>query len=406
MSALLKKGNSDDPRKGRRQREDSPVRTDGHSTPPSTADGDIPIITVHHEAVPGQGEDAEPFSTEGPDGALVMGVFDGLGGAGGARYDIDGVERKGAYIASRLARAATEAEASEALRPVAQSRRGPKRGAGAGEPSEEFADQLESRLCRDFETTARSLGGEPSKLRSSMVRILPTTAAIATLGLPRQGDSGRPARRVSAIWAGDSRIYALSPTRGLAQISRDDIRADADAFTSLSTDPPIDNCISASEPFVLRRAAWDLDVPGLVIVATDGCFGYLPTPAHFERMLLEALTSSASLTECQQRLNERIASVARDDATMVIAILDCGKFADLQMALLERRSYLDAAFVSPYEWQHRQVVAAEAALAEETARRDAQIEARDRCAAELWDQYRSGYERFLAPAPLAERSSR
>lgn len=347
-----------------------------------------PTLSVHLEAVADQGEDAEPLAVEGPGGAFLLGVFDGLGGSGGARYDVDGVERKGAYLASRLARETTEAVAASAdgdLKAASQA-------TGAL-----FAMRLSERLRRDFKEAASRLGGEPTKLRSAMVRVLPTTVAITLIQPGCQDDDGRTTRRASAIWAGDSRVYVLTP-KGLEQVSRDDTRADADAFTSLSTDPPIDNCISASEPFELRHAEWQLDLPSVVIVATDGCFGYFPTPAHFELVLLRALTSSPSLEECRRHLTEQIATVAGDDATLAAAILDGDDFRTFQAALDERRSYVEQEFVSPFEWQQKRVRAADDELDAMTAQRDKRVEARDKCAAELWHQYRDHYERILASA--------
>lgn len=355
-----------------------------------------PILSVEIEAVTDQGEDAEPLAVEGPGGSFVLGVFDGLGGSGGARYDVDGVERKGAYLASRLARETTGvvvAGANSDLEAADQA------------TGSLFAVRLSQHLRRDFKEAASHLGGEPTKLRSAMVRVLPTTAAIALVQPLCQGEDGQMTRRASAIWAGDSRIYVLTP-KGLEQISRDDTRADADALTSLSTDPPIDNCISASEPFELRHVEWQLDFPSVVIAATDGCFGYFPTPAHFELALLGGLTSSPSLEECRRHLTEQIATVAGDDATLVAAILDGGDFRAFQTALIERRAYVEQEFVSPFEWQQKRVRAADEELDAMTAQRDERVEARDKCAAELWHQYRDHYERILAPTHPAKEGRR
>lgn len=358
----------------------------------------MPFMAVHHEAAPGFGEDAEPLLEDGPNESFALGVFDGLGGAGGARYDVDGVERKGAYIAARLAR---DVARSELRRALASPLPAPKEARSA---TAALVRSLEERLHHEFKRAAAGLSSEPSKLRSSMVRVLPTTAGIALVSAPLRVATGGTMRLASAIWAGDSRVYVLAPESGLAQVSRDDIRIDADALTSLSTDPPIANCISASQDFTLRHATWELKGRCVVIAATDGCFGYLPTPAHFELELLDALLEEPSLEASERRLNERIASVTRDDATMAAAILDCGSFRQLQDAFRERRSRVDAEFVAPYRWQQEQVAAAERDLAAATAQRDMLVEARTQCAKELWNQYRVPYEQYLTPAPPAEAS--
>ena len=53
--------------------------------------------------VPGQGEDSDPIVRDGRDLGLV-GVFDGMGGAGGTVYETPEGPRTGAYIGSRVAR--------------------------------------------------------------------------------------------------------------------------------------------------------------------------------------------------------------------------------------------------------------------------------------------------------------
>src|SRR5437667_81453 len=61
-------------------------------------------MTLCVEKKPNEGEDAEPILSLTTNAALLA-VFDGLGGAGGTRYNVNGTLRTGAYIAARLARA-------------------------------------------------------------------------------------------------------------------------------------------------------------------------------------------------------------------------------------------------------------------------------------------------------------
>ena len=49
------------------------------------------------------GEDSDPIIRDGPDLGLI-GVFDGMGGAGGTVYETSDGPRSGAYLASRIAR--------------------------------------------------------------------------------------------------------------------------------------------------------------------------------------------------------------------------------------------------------------------------------------------------------------
>jgi hypothetical protein len=66
--------------------------------------------------VPDQGEDSDPIVRQGPDLGLI-GVFDGMGGAGGTVYDTPEGPRSGAYLASRIARDVVERRMLELLEP-------------------------------------------------------------------------------------------------------------------------------------------------------------------------------------------------------------------------------------------------------------------------------------------------
>ena len=70
-----------------------------------------PTVTVSFRfnmaKLPGQGEDCDPILSDGSDLSLV-GVFDGMGGAGGTVYQTPDGPRTGAYLASRVARDAVE----------------------------------------------------------------------------------------------------------------------------------------------------------------------------------------------------------------------------------------------------------------------------------------------------------
>jgi hypothetical protein len=251
--------------------------------------------------------------------------------------------------------------------------------------------------------TADGLGGEPSRLRSNLVRVLPTTAALALVWpyLYRDAHTSQPVHAASAIWAGDSRIYLLQPATGLSQVTVDDTRVEMDALQSLQSDPPLDNCLSASADFTLHSAVWEFEGLGIVIAATDGCFGYMPTPAHFEAVLLDSLAGAAGPTEWQAVLTERIGAVAADDATLAAAVVGSKSFEQLKTAFAPRLATLVERFVAPYNRRDEAVRASERELEVATARRTELVEARATCAQQLWDQYRPGYEKML-PAPVEE----
>ena len=66
--------------------------------------------------VAGEGEDADPILRVGPDLGL-LGVFDGMGGAGGRVYDTPEGRHTGAWIAARFARNVVERLMLELIKP-------------------------------------------------------------------------------------------------------------------------------------------------------------------------------------------------------------------------------------------------------------------------------------------------
>jgi hypothetical protein len=73
-------------------------------------------FTFNLGKIPDQGEDADPILRDGRDLALV-GVFDGMGGAGGTVYETPDGPRTGAYIGARVARDVVERRMVDLLEP-------------------------------------------------------------------------------------------------------------------------------------------------------------------------------------------------------------------------------------------------------------------------------------------------
>src|SRR5215210_5228222 len=114
--------------------------------------------------IPDQGEDSDPILRDGPDLGLV-GVFDGMGGAGGTVYETPDGPRTGAYLASRLARDVVERCMLDAIEPQWHLD-GPRT---AELVHDAVRDALVERL--------NDLDAPASKLRPKLVRALPTTMA-------------------------------------------------------------------------------------------------------------------------------------------------------------------------------------------------------------------------------------
>ena len=85
------------------------------------------------------------------------------------------------------------------------------------------------------------------------------------------------------FWAGDSRAYVFDPD-GARQLSTDDLRDPGDALANLRHDSVVSNAMSADTEFHVSYRRVELQAPFLLVCATDGCFGYVPTPMHFEHL--------------------------------------------------------------------------------------------------------------------------
>jgi serine/threonine protein phosphatase PrpC len=263
-------------------------------------------------------------------GAGVVAVFDGLGGAGSAEVETSAGRQTQARLASRFAfESLVEFVGRGDVHPVPEA-------AFVGEPypavAREFAEALRARLLGEVDR----LGLGASRIRSKMIRTLPTTVAVGRYGRTAGGRV-----RVEAIWAGDSRVYLLAPGIGLQQLTEDDVRSRGDALANIREDSPMTNVVSASGPFVLNvRTVEDVSTPVVVLAATDGCFGYLPTPWHFEHLLLEALDDARDPGRWRHEIAERIAEITGDDLSMGMALVGVESFGELKSAFRGRHRHL------------------------------------------------------------------
>jgi serine/threonine protein phosphatase PrpC len=331
------------------------------------------VVTAHFlscsvEQRKGQGEDAEPLHLPIGQDTGVVGVFDGLGGAGSSRLSLPEGSQTQARFAARLARSVVERFVlAHGQRPAQQSW---------------DVGQLARMLAGEFAQAARTYDAESSRIRSRMIRTLPTTLALARYHMAPTG------MRCEAVWAGDSRVYLLTPAYGLQQLSDDDLRSAGDAMENLTQDSPLSNLVSASADFVLhtRTVVTAVD-PVVSLAATDGCFGYLDTPIHFEYMLLECLDRAADLKQWSQNIETAIRAVTGDDASLAMAVLSAKGFAHLRQGFAGRLTELAGQLrwleQAKYERQLVQSRLAEYDHSVEGLRQS------------LWGHYRDMYERWL-----------
>lgn len=304
------------------------------------------IMSFCRDKVPGHGEDS--FCHSFCDGAGLLGVFDGCGGAGAkthAKYS----GHTEAYVASRLCSGAFY----DSFRAVFPNKRDVQKLA-----SEVFSPCLAQRL-QQYSPPKNENG---IKISGSGIRTLPSTAAVA---LVRDGE-------VSALWAGDSRVYVLDAV-GLAQLTVDHT-SEPDPMHTLYEDGVLRNVLCADKPIQLSCKTIQLQEPFMVFAATDGCFGYLSTPMEFEGLILQTLLNANCVAQWEQQLADAISAVAGDDHTLCLAAYGYGSFEALQNSFRAR-----------YEFLKQHYLAAAAAMP---------VEDRDSRYA-LWQSYKQDYMRYL-----------
>jgi len=321
--------------------------------------------------IPGQGEDSDPVVRHGRELGLVA-VFDGMGGAGGTTYETPDGPRTGAYLASRVARDVAEQRMVALLDPEWNL----DGTAAAQDLQRSVRSALQERLA--------GLNAPASGLRSRLLRALPTTMALA--GLQRQEPSG-DRWTCHLLWAGDSRVYVFEPDSGARQLTVDDIRDHGDAMANLREDSVVSNAMSADTEFAVHHRQVELTAPFLVIAATDGCFGYLPSPMHFEHLVLAALRDAPDIDTWSTSVRAAVSAVAGDDAAM--ATLGVGADLDGFRTLFARRTTeLEQRWITPLDDLDTELREQERKLAEvRAARRERQ--------AQLWAEYKPGYEEYL-----------
>lgn len=259
-----------------------------------------------------KGEDSWCYSFN--EQAGLLGVFDGCGGSGAKIYQRLH-SHTGAYLASRTVSNAVMRWFERACE-----------GNGLSNAA------LEAQISESLNACSAQAGQTATKLRSKLSRELPTTAAIWVVNM--EG----PCINATSISAGDSRTYLLDE-RGLMQVSVDDLRGE-DAMSDLYNSAPMTNVISAKQPIKLNYSAYTLTKPGILLAATDGCFGYLRSPMEFEYLLLNTLMQSKSPHQWHQIISHEIESIAGDDQSMAVAAFSYGSFTRMQQALSPRYNTL------------------------------------------------------------------
>jgi serine/threonine protein phosphatase PrpC len=348
--------------------------------PSSAALGPTISFAFNLGKIPDQGEDSDPILRDGPDLGL-LGVFDGMGGAGGTVYETPEGRRTGAYLGSRIARDVVEQRMLDLLEPDWHLN-----GNAA-------ARNLEHSVQQALKQRLQELNPAPSGLRSRLIRALPTTMALVAL---QRTQPGGPTWAGHVFWAGDSRVYVFE-ARGASQLSTDDLRDPGDALANLRRDSVVSNALSADTEFHINYRRVELHSPFLVVCATDGCFGYVRTPMHFEYLVLRHLLEARSTEAWSSALQAEIAAVTGDDAAM--STLGVGAdLQEFQQLFAPRVAELASDFIEPLDDLSDAVTRAEQELRALQSRQLYEM-------TERWNRYKSEYERYLRPEAVMEDES-
>ena len=314
-----------------------------------------------------EGEDADPILRQLHDGTWLLGVFDGMGGRGARVYShtATGASHTGGWFGSRRVRDAVEQYFTS----------GGKDGVPDLQP-------LAALLKQDLQSfLSRELQAPDTKLRGALLSELPTTLSCALVR--KNGKT----LETTVLNAGDSRIYALHPRFGLRLLSKDDVRIECDELDSLINDPPLAQFVSASDLFALKESRHTLPEDAVVLAVTDGCFGYLDSPMHFEYLLLDQMVRAGTWEEWSAGIRQRFSQIASDDCSLAAIAPAHAEFSSMALAFQPRYAHVQSGYIAPMdahrvEWSKRKEVLARVTSEAEISRGAFETIRRD-----LWKNY-------------------
>ncbi|XWK88988.1 MAG: protein phosphatase 2C domain-containing protein [Phormidium sp.] len=307
-------------------------------------------LEVNIEVAEDRGEDANVTEYFGQ--TFLMGVFDGLGGVS-AGYD----GKTGGRIASE--------EASKITKTFFKQ--------WHGQITSENAIQLQHEICESLKFKADN-NMPKSRLKGTLLQHrLCTTIALASI--KQQGQE--KIFEANLAWMGDSRIYFLSPTKGLQQLTKDDLKTPKDALEILREDPPMSQCLTADikPESQIHFQHYKIEESGCFLACTDGCFQYFSAPWEFEKLLLDTLAQSEGdkkdINNWQKLIIQRYTEIKQDDVSLILKAVGFNGIKHLKSAYQERWHDLQKEFISPTA---------------NTRYDDLQ---------RLWAEYRNNYEYYL-----------
>lgn len=323
---------------------------------------------------PKENEDAEPVFLY-RDKKGLLSVFDGMGGAGSTIYKSkNGESHTGAYFASRLVRNLIDSHFDYFDKNKAFVM------------NADVLRELKDFLVRHLQKNLSEFEKNPSRVISKLRRKLPTT--LASIYFSADKDC-----KVDVVWAGDSRAYMLDAD-GLQQISRDDIKAMSGEYSDMNQDSPLSNCISADIDFELRHLSFRTKLPVILFVATDGCYGYVNTPAHFEQLLISTLLKSKNEEEWGENISAALEPISGDDFSMALVCLGWNKFANIQSTFENRLKDVQE-IISPVDVIINKLNALDLRIEVYKQEKENCIIEKKEVYSQFWDSYKLTYEKRI-----------
>lgn len=287
-------------------------------------------ITIDIPKKENLGEDAPPILLSSfEESKSIVAVLDGLGGSGSTIYEEDGISQTGAYIASREVRN-TVFRYFENLFNNEDF-----------EITSDTINELKQQIKSDLNIKLKKQKFEQSKLKSSLIRTFPTTLALGMV--TKKNDYAE----IDLLWAGDSRVYILNANDGLIQLTKDDLKIDNDPFENIENDSPLSNMIHLDDDFTINHFCQKVDAPFFIIAATDGCFGYYPTPMHFEYLLISSLLNSNSENDWNEKITQELKNISGDDFSLSLKYIanDAIQFGEIKEKFRNRRETLHLEYI-------------------------------------------------------------
>ena len=295
--------------------------------------GKITPFTVHCAAI--SDEDAPPEATE-----KLLIVCDGLGGTGQTKHKIGDQYYTSAYIGSRCVSDAIKKYCDEQQRELWT------------DDIATMTKKLKKYLALQLETCIQGYKLEKS-LGGNMIELLPTTLAMAIF----RKNGGFLDVRV--IWAGDSRVYLLTPVDGLSQLSEDDVDGEFDAMKALGQSNMNNNVTGEGiDRFHLNYAEYKIPIQEgfILFAASDGCFDYIESPMQFEYKLLAA--TQQIFEDDPSILGECIAENyqgenCKDDTTIAGVVIQTNQEKTVSELYKARMLYMKEQFRKPVNEGYR-----------------------------------------------------